>query len=763
MANLTPSNQQVNAIIELFSNRNYDKALEALKPLCKDYPKESLLHNIRGACYAGLSQFDAAIESYNKAIKINPKYYKAFFNLGSAFEEIGQIEKSITSYKKSLIIEPTYAEAHNNLGNALRQVGKLDEAANSFKEALVIKPDYVEALYSLGFTYQELGQLTEAVKCYESVLEEKPDFAEMHNNLGVLLQKLNQPKEAIKYLKQALIILPLFKEAHNNLGNVLKAEGNLDDAINSYQKAISIEPNYIEAHNNLGSVFFELNHLEDAAECYKKALTIKPDDAEGQYNLGFILQSLGQFDQAILCYQKVLNINPDYIDAHNNLGISFKEAGKFNEALQCYEKTINLNPEYAQAHNNIGNILVELGQSDKALESYRKAIEINPEYAEAHNNLGIIQMNLGHLNEAIKCYTKAIDLRTDYASAHLNLSALKKFIAKDRQYIQMNAIYSSKKTNQLDRIEICFALAKANEDLGKKDDFFKFLNEANYHRKEELNYSIKKDEDDHLMLRSLFNGAQPKITTEFNNPQAKSTIFIVGMPRSGTSLVEQIISSHHQVHGAGEMGELVKFIPPLLNQMMLENSNSIKEKDLESIRIYYQGALSMINVSENIVTDKSPLNFEYIGFILSAFPEAKIVHLKRDPRAICWSIYKHYFSDRGIGWAYNIEDLVDFYGLYSNLMSFWHDLFPNKIYDICYEDLTINQEEETRKLLDYCDLDWDDNCLDFHKNKRAVETASATQVKKKMYKGSSDAWKQYKSHLKPLIKGLRKYNNINNG
>ena len=532
MTSSGPSQENVNAIIELFSNRNYDKALEALKPLCKDYPKESLLHNIRGACYAGLSQFDAAIESYDKAIKINPKYYKAFFNLGSAFEEIGQIEKSITSYKKSLIIEPTYAEAHNNLGNALRQVGKLDEAANSFKEALVIKPDYVEALYSLGFTYQELGQLTEAVKCYESVLEEKPDFAEMHNNLGVLLQKLNQPKEAIKYLKQALIILPLFKEAHNNLGNVLKAEGNLDDAINSYQKAISIEPNYIEAHNNLGSVFFELNHLEDAAECYKKALTIKPDDAEGQYNLGFILQSLGQFDQAILCYQKVLNINPDYIDAHNNLGISFKEAGKFNEALQCYEKTINLNPEYAQAHNNIGNILVELGQSDKALESYRKAIEINPEYAEAHNNLGIIQMNLGHLNEAIKCYTKAIDLRTDYEDVYVNLGIvfnLQGQLNKSHEYYQKALAINPK-------------MAEAFSNLGNLMIDLKNIEEAvicyenAYNLRPKDYYSLgnlihtKMHLCDWSKLSSLQKNLSKKITNDFNVIEPFPLLAIIDNP-----------------------------------------------------------------------------------------------------------------------------------------------------------------------------------------------------------------------------------------
>ena len=155
------------------------------------------------------------------------------------------------------------------------------------------------------------------------------------------------------------------------------------------------------------------------------------------------------------------------------------------------------------------------------------------------------------------------------------------------------------------------------------------------------------------------------------------------------------------------------------------------------------------------MTDKMPANFRYIGFILSAFPEAKIIHLKRDARATCWSNYKYFFTDRENGYSHNFDDLVGFYSLYRELMDFWHDLYPNKIYDLCYEDLTNDQENETRKLLEYCDLDWDENCLNFHKNERAVKTASALQVREKMYQGSSDAWKEYEAYLKPLINELK--------
>jgi len=158
-----------------------------------------------------------------------------------------------------------------------------------------------------------------------------------------------------------------------------------------------------------------------------------------------------------------------------------------------------------------------------------------------------------------------------------------------------------------------------------------------------------------------------------------------------------------------------------------------------------------------VITDKLPLNFQYIGFILSAFPEAKIVHLKRDARATCWSIYRHHFRNKGNGYSYNLDDLAGFYGLYVELMDYWHNLYPDKIYDICYEDLTTDQEEETRKLLKYCELDWDENCLDFHKNQRAVKTASSLQVRQKIYQGSSEAWKKHESYLQPLVKALSSY------
>ena len=256
------------------------------------------------------------------------------------------------------------------------------------------------------------------------------------------------------------------------------------------------------------------------------------------------------------------------------------------------------------------------------------------------------------------------------------------------------------------------------------------------------------------MFNSAYSGIEKSLSSE---PSTFKPIFIVGMPRSGTTLVEQIISSHHNVHGAGELTNLPDIIAPIATNHLNQGVNKLPEKAFLSIREQYLDVLLNLNVPESVITDKLPLNFTYIGFILTAFPEAKIVHMKRDARAICWSIYKSNFRNTGNGYSYNIDDLAGFYGLYIDIMDFWHQLFPGKIYDICYEDLTTNQEEETRKLLQYSELDWDENCLSFHKNKRAVKTASALQVRQKIYQGSSEAWKKYEAHLKPLIKALSAY------
>jgi tetratricopeptide (TPR) repeat protein len=530
----------------------------------------------------------------------------------------------------------------------------------------------------------------------------------------------------------------------------LYSSGNINLAIERIKALNEDYPNVPILFNILGACYKSIGEIDGALKMFDNARKIKPDYAEAHFNVGVIYQELGQIHGAVNSYKKAITNKPKYPDAHNNLGIVYLDSQDLDNAIDHFEWAIAYKNEFAEAHNNLGSALQQKGNLEGALISYKKSIKLKPDYPQAHNNIGILFQKLGKTNDALLSYEKAIDYDPSYAAAHHNLSALKTYSDNDEHIIQMKSILSSSDISESNQAQLCFALAKANEDLGNKDELFEFLNKGNKLRNNELNFST---DNYNTVIKSLFKNPLPSINKSSYKLSIINPIFIVGMPRSGTSLVEQIISNHPMVYGGGELKNLTEILTPIIPDL---SSDKIKlsEDTVFSIGQQYLDSLSDLNVAEVIITDKWPLNFRNIGFILSAFPDAKIVHLERDPIATCWSIYKHYFSGIGNGWAYNLDNIADFYSSYKDLMSFWRKLYPNKIYDLCYEDLTTSQEEETQKLLRYCGLDWDESCLNFHTNKRVVDTASVTQVRQKIYQGSSDAWKNYRSYLKPLIKRL---------
>ena len=586
------------------------------------------------------------------------------------------------------------------------------------------------------------GQLDEAQKIYSVVLSSSPDNKVAKKELSILHQR----KETGPTKSQLDFVMQLY------------TSGQIQEALSATQLLIKDFPNESLLFNISGACYSEIGPIESTIESFENAISLNPKYAEAHYNLGVALQRANQLDNAVECYKKALNAKPAYPAAHNNFGLISLEQGNLNSAIKSFEWAVAYDPYYAEAHNNLGAAFQELHQFDSAIEQYKKAVTINPEYAEAFNNLGSSCESLGFKEEALNHYEKAISISPSFAEAHFNLSGIKKYSENDIQASKMRLLLSNDNLNQSDQILINFALAKANDDLMNRDEQFKFLNTGNRLRKEQLNYSIESYTDKHSIIKKIFSQKITPINKGLmNSVNFKRPIFIVGMPRSGTTLVEQIISSHHAVYGADELSAISELTASILEDPSTYIKNGLSEKYLISIRQKYLDSLSIFKIHENTITDKWPLNFQYIGFILAAFPEAKIIHLQRDARAVCWSIYKHYFSGKGNGWAYSFGDLATFYASYSDLMNFWHELFPEKIYDINYEKLTTNQKDETKKLLEYCNLDWDDDCLNFHASKRAVKTASASQIRKKMYQGSSEEWKKYDKYIIPLIKNLSSY------
>ena len=467
----------------------------------------------------------------------------------------------------------------------------------------------------------------------------------------------------------------------------------------------------------------------------------------------------GQMEMTERSCRELLKSFPQSLNVINVLGAALQVQGKFIEAVQAFDRAIDLKPDFAEAFSNRGNALKELGQMQHAVASYDNAIQLNPDFADAWFNRGNALKDLGKLGQAIESYNKTLKLAPDFAPAHRNLSALKTFIADDKQIAAMESLISNPRSRDSDRMELSFALAKACEDLADYDKSFEYLKDGNRLRKNELSYDIDDDRQMFARIKATFTSELPIFDPDPEETASIRAFFIVGMMRSGTSLVEQILASHSRVHGAGELETMNQLVSPIISGLsdgkIKQESARLSAADVGVIRDSYLETLSGLDVAEKIITDKMPLNFRWIGFILAAFPDAKIIHVDRDPMATCWSNYKHFFPAAGNGYAYDLNDLAEFYGLYKDLLSFWHERFPNRIYDIRYEDLTENQEEETRKLLTFGELDWEDQCIEFHKTRRAVRTSSAGQVRMAMYRGSSDAWRHYSDHLQPLLSALQ--------
>jgi|TARA_B110000238_G_scaffold144188_1_gene155507 tetratricopeptide (TPR) repeat protein len=527
--------------------------------------------------------------------------------------------------------------------------------------------------------------------------------------------------------------------------------GKLKEAEKIYQAILQIHPMHTAVHSNLGVMLYKLGRLDEAELSYKKLIAQKPDNAEAHSNLGVIQQELNKFNEAEASCKKAIELNPDYVVAHNNLSNTLKKLDRLDEAESSYRITIALKPDYVEAHYNLSVMLQELDRLSEAEESCKKAIELKPNYSEAHNNLGITLQKIGRIEEAKESYKKAIEFKSDYVEAHLNLSQLKSFNNKDQQFIQIQNLYLNQALTDDQRCHLSFALGKASEDLNQFDKSFKYYTEGNTLRKKSMTYNINQDIELFDQLKKSYPVIKKNSLETFNFQNEPKLIFILGMPRSGTTLVEQIISSHSEVMGAGELSYIEQF-----GDKTARGISKINNNVLINFRESYLKKIQALSKGSSMVTDKMTINFRYIGLIYSAFPKAKIIHIKRNSAATCWGNYKQLFSNKkSFHYCYDLDSIITYYALYKDLMQFWEKNCGNRIYTLSYEMLTINQEVETRKLIKHLDLEWEETCLAPQNNKRSVGTASSRQIRQKVYQGSSEKWKKFEPFLNGVFNHLK--------
>ena len=506
---------------------------------------------------------------------------------------------------------------------------------------------------------------------------------------------------------------------------------------------------------------YRSQQLYKAEELNNKLLKVYPKVVILYNILGLILTSQKRLDEAIQSYEKGISIDPGSAEIYDNLGTVYKMQTNYVKAENYYKKSIDLNSTIPEPQNNLANLYITLNREQEGIDCYKKAINIKPNFFIAHYNLAVAYKNIGKFEEAKKYLNESIKLNPHFFTAHRTLSQLTKYESNNEHFDLLKKLYKDPKDTNMQKTELLFALGKASEDIRDFGNAFRYYTEGNELRRKEIIFSIQQEKDEFKNIKKVFNSNIFDKFKKFGNFD-QTPIFILGMPRSGSTLVEQILSTHSAVFGGDELNFFADLIDKYFNNkskgFLSNNIININKDNLKKIGQEYIDYLKKISNNSEKVTDKLPINFKWIGFIKLLLPNSTIIHCTRNPKGNCLSIFKNYFASRKLNFAYSLDEIVEFYNLYNDLMKYWSNLLPNFITTIKYEKIVENPEKEIRNLIKVCNLSWEDKCLKFYDNKRPIKTASNIQARKKIYKSAIDSWKNYESYLKDFFSKIGKIN-----
>jgi len=505
---------------------------------------------------------------------------------------------------------------------------------------------------------------------------------------------------------------------------------------------------------------FKSGNLREAENLSKRLISENPKVAYLYNLLGLIYIGQKKIDLAEKYYKEGIKINPNFAEIYNNLGLLYThEKPDVVKAEDFFKKSISLNQNIPEAYNNLGFLYQSLEDNDKALNFYKKTIELNSNFYHAYHNMGTIYVQIGKLDDAKKNFYKSIEINPFYTKSHRELSRLIKYTNQNKHLDQLIKIYSRINDNDIEKkTDIAFSLGKAYEDLKDFSKSFNFYKYGNTLYQKKIKVSMNKIRDNFYDTKNTFSKKVYKKYLDTGSSDT-SSIFILGMPRSGTTLIEQILSNHTKVFGGGERDIINLIIKKRFRDKNLslyfENIAHFDKKIFKEIGDEYIMETKNISNNSEKFTDKLPINFFWIGLIKLILPNSKIIHCFRNPKDNCFSIYKNHFPHGKIDYAYNLNNIVEYYLLYKDLMNYWNDLFPDFIYNIKYENLISDTKNEINNMLKFCDLNWEDKCLSFYKNSRSIKTASNVQVRNKIYSSSVGLWKNYEQQLKVYFDKLK--------
>lgn len=617
------------------------------------------------------------------------------------------------------------AEAWFLLGAINGQLGVFNEAEECCRRVIAINPNVPLAHYNLGIALQRQEKTDQAIKSFLRALQLKPDFAESQNELGVAYQSKGQAEAALEAYGKAIRLKANYAEAHHNLGTALRAIGRNDEALAHLQQALKIRPNHTETRIEIAAVYADLKRFNEAIAHYRIALKSRPDDALLLNSLaGAYMDRLATIDdlaEAEKCYREALRLRPDLVTLYMNLTVLLRNTGRHDEAMDCYQRVLELEPGNADAVAGVANVLEYRGEHEKAYALLKPLLE--------RRNIN------SHIAISFGSVARHIDRRAEAAAI---LESLVREPHPPRELRNMH-----------------FQLGKLYDEMRDYDKAFDHYRRA--HSFAAADYDVKRNERLFDDLISVFS-AERISRLPRSRIHSELPVFIVGMPRSGTTLVEQILASHPDVFGAGELGDIPKIAATVSAAIRTATPyphcvGELKQQTVDELSQSYLSVLTKFSRTAKRITDKMPHNFLNLGIISLLFPKARVIHCLRDPIDTCLSIYSLPFNIAH-PYADDLAHLGDYYRQYRRLMAHWKSVLSIPVLEIQYEELVANQEIWSRKLVEFCGLEWDERCLRFHETARIASTHSYDQVRRPIYKKSVARWKNYERHLTPLITAL---------
>lgn len=649
---------------------------------------------------------------------------------------------------------------------ALHRAGRLAEAEALYRRILVGEPQHPDALHLSGLVAHQQGEHATALTRIEAAIAANGDVADYHHNRGVVLLRLGRAGEAEASLRRALALKPGYADAENALGNALQALGRPGEARQRYETALRLKPDLIEARNNLGNALRQLGESDAAIAQYRQALARRPAYVEAWCNLAAALQARGDLEEAGTAFGEALRHRPDHAPAWRGLAAVQREQGDFSAALDSHRRAAAADPDGLRDQLDLGDALTEVGRAAEAEACFRAILARWPTASDAHIGLAHLARGAGDDAAARRHYEAALAIDADGIDALRGIAELDRGALDGALRARMSRLVADERLAPKQRSHLCFALARAAESGGAYEQAFAHYAEGNALRRSEIEREGKRfDPGAHAdYVDRQIAAFTPTLFQRLAllGNASELPIFIVGMPRAGTTLCEQILASHSAVHGLGEQLDIQTMARVLPQRLAAAGAAPLPYPECLAgltpevagpLVGAYLARLQRLAPQALRVTDKHPTNFRHLGLIAALLPRARLIHCRREAMDSCFSCFTQDF-EAPIPWAWDLASLGRYYRQYARLMGHWQHVLPVPVFEFVYEEVVADLPGVARRLVEFCGLPWEERCLNFHETERPVLTASRWQVRQPLYGSSVGKWRHYERHLAPLKAAL---------